>query len=95
MSGVGAASLAGTDVNVAVAVRKATPNVDYPIWVFELNASGNCLDIPLAGTLTTDAAGRGFGTGTVSVAAGTTQVQVVLNPGVCVCANFETSPIPI
>jgi hypothetical protein len=87
---------AGTTVDVAAVVRHATPNVAYPIWVFELDASGNCLGIPQAGTLTTNAAGFGVGTGSTLVDLGTTQVQVVLNPGPgCLCANFETPPIAL
>jgi hypothetical protein len=87
---------AGTTVDVSAAVRHASPNVAYPIWVFELDASGNCLGVPQAGTLTTNAAGFGAGTGSTLVDPGTTQVQVVLNPGpACLCANFETPPIAV
>jgi hypothetical protein len=87
---------AGTTVDVSAVVRHATPNVAYPIWVFELDASGNCLGVPQAGTLTTNGAGFGVGTGSTLVDLGTTQVQVVLNPGPgCLCTNFETPPIAI
>jgi len=100
VSGFAAASAtrteAGTSVDVSAAVRHATPNVAYPIWVFELNASGDCLGVPQAGTVTTNAAGSGAGTGSTLVDPGTTQVMVVLNPGpACLCANFETAPIAI
>jgi hypothetical protein len=90
------ASASGGTVNVAAVVRHATPNVDYPIYVFELDASGGCLDIELAGTFTTNGSGFGFGSGSATLVAGATQVQVALNPGEgCLCANFETAPIPI
>jgi hypothetical protein len=87
---------AGTAVSVSATVRHATPNVAYPIWVFELDGSGNCLGVPQAGTLTTNAAGSGTGTGATLVDSGTTKVQVVVNPGPgCLCTNFETAPIAL